>query len=69
MSEENNWYERLLNEKSSLDEKIKKLNHFLGGDKSNTVNPDEVVLLRLQLKYMKLYANTLNLRIGGTKGE
>ena len=69
MSEENNWYERLLNEKSSLDEKIKKLNHFLGGDKSNTVNPDEVVLLRLQLKYMKLYANTLNLRIAGTKGE
>jgi uncharacterized protein YdcH (DUF465 family) len=53
MSEENNWYARLLNEKSSLDEKIKKLNHFLGGDKSNTVNPDEVVLLRLQLKYMK----------------
>jgi hypothetical protein len=37
-------------------------------DKSNTVNPDEVVLLRLQLKYMKLYANTLNLRIAGTKG-
>jgi hypothetical protein len=69
MSEENNWYERVLNEKSSLDEKIKKLNHFLGGDKSNTVNPDEVVLLRLQLKYMKLYANTLNLRIAGTKGE
>jgi hypothetical protein len=69
MSEENNWYERLLNEKSSLDEKIKKLNNFLGGDKSNTVNPDEVVLLRLQLKYMKLYANALNLRIAGTKGE
>jgi hypothetical protein len=45
MSEENNWYERLLNEKSSLDEKIKKLNHFLGGDKSNTVNPDEVVAI------------------------
>jgi hypothetical protein len=69
MSEQNNYYERLLNEKSSLDEKIKKLNHFLGGDKINTVNPDEVVLLRLQLKYMKLYANTLNLRIAGTKGE
>jgi hypothetical protein len=50
-------------------QKIKKLNHFLGGDKINTVNPDEVVLLRLQLKYMKLYANTLNLRIAGTKGE
>jgi hypothetical protein len=43
--------ERLLNEKSSLDEKIKKLNNFLGGDKSNTVNPDEVVLLSLQLKF------------------
>ena len=66
MSEENNWYERLLNEKSSLDEKIRKLNYFLDGGK---INPDEVVLLRAQLKYMKLYANALNLRIAGTKGE
>jgi hypothetical protein len=69
MSKENNYYERLLNEKSSLDEKIRKLNYFLDGGKINTVNPDEVVLLRAQLKYMKLYANTLNLRIARTKGE
>jgi hypothetical protein len=45
MSEENNWYERLLNEKSSLDEKIRKLIYFLDGDKINKINPDPLLLI------------------------
>jgi hypothetical protein len=68
MSEENNWYERLLNETSSLNEKIKKLNDFLEGDGINTVQPDEIVLLRLQLNYMVLYAHVLEIRIAESKG-
>jgi hypothetical protein len=42
--------------------------NFLEGDGINTVQPDEIVLLRLQLNYMVLYAHVLEIRIAESKG-
>jgi hypothetical protein len=68
---ESKWYERPLEEKSYLDDKIEKLSVFLDSTifATSAVDEDEKALLRLQFKHMKLYACALNLRLSKHEGE
>lgn len=51
--------ERVIAEKSDLDEKIQKLGEFQAGERWSTVNPDEQERLSRQLGVMQQYSQIL----------
>lgn len=55
--------ERIKQEKSDLDDKLEKLEKFLGSDKSLELTKDEKVLLSEQHKLMLLYSKCLQKRL------
>jgi len=59
------WQKRVLNEKIELDEKIAKLEVFLGTYENEgvTLSNDEIVSLRLQLNFMAFYSDILGERV------
>lgn len=57
------FYERLLAEKQELDERLEKLNSFLGSEKSSELEPLQLSLLSIQSEAMKTYSKILEVRI------
>lgn len=55
--------QRLIDEHKNLQEKISKLDEFIFSGRVLKTSPAEQVRLRLQLKFMELYAEVLNDRI------
>lgn len=56
--------DRLLEEKSQLDEKIGKLKTFIGGEGFPNIDPKQQELLNEQLPVMEKYSSILDSRIG-----
>lgn len=56
--------DRLLTEKSELDEKIEKLSTFVNSEKIDTIDPKQKQLLNQQLPAMQSYSDILAQRIG-----
>ena len=69
MSEENKRLEKLLKDSSFLNKQIERLIYELNTLGDGLYSSNELVLAETQLKYMKLHANALNLRIAEIKGE
>jgi len=55
--------DRLVAEHTELTERIQKLEVFLASDKVNTIDPDQAMLLAIQLPIMKAYQHVLGQRI------
>lgn len=55
--------DRLLTEKKELDEKIEKLNAFIGSDNFATIDETQKCLLPVQAKAMSTYGECLGIRI------
>lgn len=62
-----NFYDRLLEEKAQLDEKIEKLECFVNSDNFKELDETNKNLLNIQLPAMKTYSNILETRIIGTR--
>jgi hypothetical protein len=69
VSEENKRLEKLLKDSSFLNKQIERLIYELNTLGDGLYSSNELVLAETQLKYMKLHANALNLRIAEIKGE
>lgn len=54
---------RIKQEYDDLSDKIKSLRSFIGSDKFDNLSPDEKALLKLQLRQMEPYAETLKRRL------
>jgi hypothetical protein len=59
----NTFYDRLLEEKIQLSERIVKLNTFLESDKAQSIDPVQLSLLKVQLQAMSTYYLILTERI------
>lgn len=59
--------QRVVDEKSELDEKISKLTSFMGSDASNVLSLTEEDDLEEQLEYMEKYSKVLERRISKFK--
>lgn len=57
------YQQRVVNEKSKLDEKIKKLSEFIESNHFARVDQDEQVRMRQQLRAMQTYSDVLYDRI------
>jgi hypothetical protein len=58
-----NFLERLTIEYDELTDRIVKLGGFLDGDKTKTIDKDQLTLLNIQLKAMITYQTCLDARI------
>lgn len=57
------FYERLLTEKSELDEKIEKLDAFQKSEKFKEIDPRQMSLLNIQAQAMATYSQCLLERV------
>ena len=57
------FYQRLLEEKTQLNERIDKLTAFLDSDKTQGIDPQQLPLLNIQLRAMLTYDQVLATRI------
>ena len=57
------FYERLLQEKTELDEKKQKLDEFLSSDKISSIDPIQISFLNIQSQIMGSYSQVLLERI------
>ena len=55
--------ERVIREKADLDEKLEKLNKFIGDPAFKAIHLDHQSLLRLQASYMQKYSEVLKHRL------
>lgn len=55
--------DRLIEEKKELSERIEKLESFIGSEKYNTIEADQMTLLNIQLPAMRTYQQILTERI------
>ena len=55
--------QRVIDEKTELDDKISRLSPFLEGETFKTLSEAEQVRLKIQLSIMKVYSNILEERI------
>jgi len=62
------WKERLVQEKSDLDETLTKLANFMGSDKFLSLDIIGQYLLRMQRSHMMEYSSILEARIAHHKG-
>lgn len=59
----NDFIVRIKQEYDDLADKVKALRSFIGSEKFNNISSDEQSLLKLQLRQMEPYLNTLKARL------
>lgn len=62
-----NWRCRLVGEREELDDKVIKLSEFIGSETYNSISENQKILLKVQLVAMKMYRDTLDLRLEESK--